>query len=154
MSDSDYDVDSPVPNDIEDEGLECEPFFAVGLGKKNPFTTFLHITSNPTKANVHTVECGVELSGKNTTNLINHLKKSINKKDYMKYLKDVSDKQETPSEKAKKKNLSKNEKHKQETLDQVIMLDLSKYRWNASNSCNCLFGISDGFEKAILFQQM
>ena len=55
MSDSDYDVDSPVPNDIEDEGLECEPFFAVGVvkkGKKNPFTTFLHITSNPTKANV------------------------------------------------------------------------------------------------------
>ena len=25
MADSDYDVDSPVPNDIEDEGLECEP---------------------------------------------------------------------------------------------------------------------------------
>ena len=111
MADSDYDVDSPVPNDIEDEGLECEPFFAVGVvkkGKKKTIHHFFTYNKQSNKSKCNTVECGVELSGKNTTNLINHLKKSIHKKDYRKYLKDVSDKQETPSEKAKKKNLSKN----------------------------------------------
>lgn len=139
----DSDSDSPVPNDKEDEELEGEPFFTAGVrkGKRNPIHHYFTYNKQSNKSKCDTVLCGVELSGKNTTNLINHLKKSTHKKDYLKYLKDVSDKKETPSEKAKKQNLSKNEKHKQVTLDQVIMLYFSKYRWNASNSCNCICGI-------------
>ncbi|KZR98840.1 Uncharacterized protein APZ42_005558, partial [Daphnia magna] len=119
----DSDSDSPVPNDKEDEELEGEPFFTAGVrkGKRNPIHHYFTYNKQSNKSKCNTVLCGVELSGKNPTNLINHLKKSTHKKDYLKYLKDVSDKKETPSEKAKKQNLSKNEKHKQVTLDQIAL---------------------------------
>lgn len=131
MSDSDSDA---LVNDEEEEELECAVlFYPAGVRKRHPIHNYFTYNKQSKKSKCKTGNCEVELSGKNSTNLINHLKKPSHRKDYLLYLQDVSDKQETPSKKAKKQNLSNNVKHKQVTLDQVIVFNFSKYKWNASN---------------------
>lgn len=135
MSDS----DSDAPVDGEEEGdLECAgPLLPAGLRKRrHTIHNYFTYNKKSKKSKCKTGDCGVKLSGENSTNLINPLKKPSHKKDYAIYLQDVSlasDKQEAQIKQAKKQNCSNNVKHKQVTLDQVIMLDFSKYKWNASN---------------------
>jgi hypothetical protein len=116
---SDSDSDAPVDGE-EEEDLECAgPLLPAGVRKRrHAIHNYFTYNKKSKKSKCKTGDCGVELSGKNTTNLINHLKKPSHKKDYAIYLQDValSDKQQTSSKKAKKQNCSNNVKHKRVTL--------------------------------------
>ncbi len=103
MSDSDSDSDAPINNEEEEE-LECAgPFYPAGVRKRHPIHNYFTYNKQSKKSKCKTGNCKVELSGKNSTNLINHMKKPSHRKDYLIYLQDVSDKQETQVRKRRSK---------------------------------------------------
>ncbi len=117
---------SETNNSSEDEEGQSVQFVPANVRKRSLIHNYFLFNQKSNTSVCKT--CKAELTGKNSTNIINHLKKSIHLKNlYAKYLKEVSDKEEaTASKKAKLSKEIKKPDPKQQTLLQVYST-LNKY---------------------------
>jgi hypothetical protein len=117
---------SESENSSEDEGQSIQ-FVPANLRKRSVIHNYFFFNQKSKTSVCKT--CKAELAGKNSSNLINHIKKAIHLKDlYPKYLQDVSDNQEATA--SKKTKLSKEKKKpdlKQQTLHQVYIIQHDKF---------------------------
>ena len=103
----------------EGEEGQFVPFVPARLHKRSPIHNYF--VFNKTRNISVCRSCKTELTGKNSTNLINQLKRPKHiKEEYVKYLKEVSDREEaTSSKKSKVSKEGKRPDTKQQTLHQV-----------------------------------
>lgn len=108
-------------SDELDELDEVVPFIPASLHKRSPIHNYFMYNKQTHKSVCKNKKCKAEIQGKNSTNLVNHLKIPLHfKAEYEKYLEELSDYKEASASKKQKLTQTFRRKEKsQQTFQQV-----------------------------------
>jgi hypothetical protein len=110
--------------DSDSELEEDVPFIPASLHKRSPIHNYFTYKKETNNSVCKNKKCRAEINGKNSANLVNHLKIPIHiKSEYEKYLEELSDYKEASASKKQKTSTLTRKETPQQTLHQVLNLN-------------------------------